>query len=303
MNYSSLTINYTVSFDIEQGIDYSSVSQWMKDNWQNTFLYSGVYMLVIFIGRFLMQSRQRFELRTALLTWNVSLAVFSLLGTLRTVPALLWVLRTHGWKYSICDDWFSRGVTGYWTLLFNFSKFPELIDTMFIILRKQRLIFLHWYHHATVLIYSWYSYSESTGAGLWFMTLNYGVHTAMYSYYAFRSAKVRVPRWVSISITSFQLVQMFVGMVVSYSAWEVKSAGESCTGSHESLKFGFLMYVSYAVLFGHFFWGAYIQPSQTQHKLAAMMSHGMDDAETTAVTSSVTKISEKMEKKYLCRRR
>ena len=34
---------------------------------------------------------------------------------------------------------------GYWTFMFALSKVPELGDTLFIVLRKQPLIFLHWY--------------------------------------------------------------------------------------------------------------------------------------------------------------
>lgn len=40
--------------------------------------------------------------------------------------------------------------------MFVFSKVPELGDTVFIILRKRPLIFLHWYHHVTVLLYTWH---------------------------------------------------------------------------------------------------------------------------------------------------
>lgn len=36
-------------------------------------------------------------------------------------------------------------VCGFWTWLFVLSKLPELGDTIFIVLRKQPLIFLHWY--------------------------------------------------------------------------------------------------------------------------------------------------------------
>ena len=49
------------------------------------------------------------------------------------------------------------------------SKLPELGDTLFIVLRKQQLIFLHWYHHITVFIYVWYSYAGHTAPGRWFM--------------------------------------------------------------------------------------------------------------------------------------
>jgi hypothetical protein len=40
--------------------------------------------------------------------------------------------------------------------LFIISKVPETIDTLFIVLRRQQLIFLHWYHHASVLVYCFY---------------------------------------------------------------------------------------------------------------------------------------------------
>ena len=60
--------------------------------------------------------------------------------------------------------------------IFCISKVPELIDTLFIVLRKQKLIFLHWFHHATVLIYAWYSYHDWTASGRWFVFMNYTVH-------------------------------------------------------------------------------------------------------------------------------
>ncbi len=40
--------------------------------------------------------------------------------------------------------------------LFIISKVPETIDTLFIVLRRQQLIFLHWFHHASVLVYCFY---------------------------------------------------------------------------------------------------------------------------------------------------
>lgn len=36
---------------------------------------------------------------------------------------------------------------------------PELVDTLFIVLRKKPLIFLHWYHHITVLLFCWHAFA------------------------------------------------------------------------------------------------------------------------------------------------
>ena len=68
-------------------------------------------------------------------------------------------------------------------------QLPELVDTVFIVLRKQKLIFLHWYHHVTVLWFSWYSYVGFTSTCRWFMVMNYCVHSIMYSYYALRAMR------------------------------------------------------------------------------------------------------------------
>jgi elongation of very long chain fatty acids protein 6 len=103
--------------------------------------------------------------------------------------------------------------------MFIMSKLPELIDTFFIVLRKQPLIFLHWYHHATVLIYCWYSYHDFSSSGRWFMGMNYIVHSIMYSYYALKALKFNVSRYISKIITTLQLIQMIIGCIVNYQAW------------------------------------------------------------------------------------
>ena len=53
---------------------------------------------------------------------------------------------------------FGSGSCGLWVALFIYSKVPELIDTLFLILRSREVIFLHWYHHITVLLFCFQSY-------------------------------------------------------------------------------------------------------------------------------------------------
>ncbi|XP_044537579.1 elongation of very long chain fatty acids protein 6 [Gracilinanus agilis] len=130
-------------------------------------------------------------------------------------------------------------------------------DTIFIILRKQKLIFLHWYHHITVLLYSWYSYKDMVAGGGWFMTMNYGVHAVMYSYYALRAAGFRVSRKFAMFITLSQITQMLMGCVVNYLVFSWMQQ-DQCHSHVQNIIWSSLMYLSYFVLFCHFFFEAYI---------------------------------------------
>jgi len=67
-----------------------------------------------------------------------------------------------------------------------FGQIVELGDTAFIVLRKQPLQFLHWYHHITVMMYCFYSYPLYIASSRWYVAMNFFVHSAMYTYYAFK---------------------------------------------------------------------------------------------------------------------
>jgi len=75
----------------------------------------------------------------------------------------------------------------------------ELGDTVFIVLRKQPLIFLHYYHHVTVLCYIWLTADAINSTCVWFGVMNYGIHSLMYSYYALKvDKKHSFPRGLNI---------------------------------------------------------------------------------------------------------
>ena len=93
-------------------------------------------------------------------------------------------------------------------LFHGLSKIFEFGDTVFIVLRKQKLIFLHWYHHVVVMICVFYAKALGQPFGRWFATINYAVHAIMYSYYTLRALKIRVPKIVAMMITAIQSAQV-----------------------------------------------------------------------------------------------
>ena len=199
-----------------------------------------------------------------LFLWNVGLATFSVVGALRTLPELFHVVTTQGLYHSVCVPSFIEHdkVAGFWTLMFVGSKVPELGDTVFIVLRRQPLIFLHYYHHVTVLAYSWFSYAEYTASARWFIVMNYMVHSVMYSYFALKAAKVRVPKQVSMLITFLQISQMVVGCLVNVLVIQTVNAGRECHVSQANIGLSLAMYASYFALFGHFFYVNYLTPKK-----------------------------------------
>ncbi|TRY64608.1 hypothetical protein DNTS_002236 [Danionella cerebrum] len=222
------------------------------------FVLSGLYATLIYFGQKFMKSREKLDLRTPLTLWSLSLALFSVIGSLRTGWYLLNVLSTHGLRQAVCDtDFYSSPVSKFWACAFALSKAPELGDTFFIVLRKQRLIFLHWYHHITVLLYSWFSYRDRVAGGGFFMTVNFMVHALMYSYYTARAAGVRVPKPIAQIITVTQIMQMCVGLSVLMLVFRWRDE-EHCKSTSENIFWGSVMYFSYLLLFCSFFYSSYI---------------------------------------------
>ena len=260
-------MNYSFVFFFERKFFQDEYIQrnvvWVKDYWRISIWYALLYIVIIFAGQEFMKNREKKELRKALIAWNLVLALFSTAGSLRLWPEFINTVRTHGVEHSYCSRDYAHGVTGFWTGMFVGSKFPELLDTFFIVIRKQKLIFLHWFHHATVLVYCWYSTLDFSPSGRWFALINYSVHAVMYGYYACRAMRFNIPRWVNIMITSGQISQMLVGIYVNLSVYHVKMSGRDCGVSFKNIWWSFFMYFSYFVLFSMFFLKTYIsQPKK-----------------------------------------
>ncbi|XP_061830383.1 very long chain fatty acid elongase 6-like [Nerophis lumbriciformis] len=250
-------------FEFERRFDPSEVVRWMQDNWSMSFAICASYVALVFGGQHYMRPRPKMNLRMPMTVWSLSLAIFSIMGALRTGSFMLHIINNGGIRRSVCDLIFYDGpVSKFWAYAFMVSKVPELGDTVFIVLRKQRLIFLHWYHHITVLLFTWFSYKDMVAGFGWCMTMNYIVHAIMYSYYTARAAGLRVPRALAMVVTCAQLGQMVVGVVLTGLVYSWTQHGD-CPSNMVNITCGGLMYFSYLLLFLNFFYNTYLQPNRS----------------------------------------
>lgn len=232
---------------------------WMRANSWFPLAATALYVLMVLCGQRVMEGFKPFKLVGPLAYWNLALSVFSFMGAFRTVPIVLHLLANLGVEQMVCTPvedlkWAEHG-TGLWTCAFILSKFPELVDTGFIVLRKKPLIFLHWYHHATVLLYCWHSYVVQSPSGLPFIAMNYSVHALMYLYYFAKAKRLKfIDAVPPMSITGAQIVQMVGGIYICVMSLHYRYLnGEACKNSEDNILLGLAMYFSYFLLFMNFF--------------------------------------------------
>lgn len=263
MDRPSLSLLEHVPFvgRIQEAFNARGSIRWLGETWYLTVVTSCIYLALIYIGRTWMSNREPFQLKRALFMWNVGLAVFSILGAISILPMLIFSIYEYGLPYSTCKSAgvFNPHVT-LWAFFFVISKVVELGDTFFIVMRKSRLMFLHWYHHITVLMFSWYCLGRmQTGIGHWFATINYVVHSVMYTYYALASCGVKLPSTVALGVTVIQLMQMFLGIGINTILFLYHTKFDDCEFDWFVFRAGVLMYLSYAILFAAYFYDRYVK--------------------------------------------
>lgn len=127
--------------------------EWHKQNWTISIPIAIAYLISVYCGTQFMKNRKPYNLRVPLGLWSGMLGVFSILGSYYFLPEIISKLYNDGFHKAACDNSFkSNSNFLFWSWLFTWSKVLEFGDTMFIILRKQKLTFLHWYHHAMTVI-------------------------------------------------------------------------------------------------------------------------------------------------------
>jgi len=244
------------------GYDTHESIEWARRNSDFPVYAVAIYLIIVFYVPEHLSAP--FDLRQPWRLWNLLLALFSICGAAHTVPHLAKTVADRGVAYTLCEppeDWYLVGPVGMWVSFFIFSKIPELLDTVFLVFQKKEVIFLHWFHHVTVLLYCWHAYTTNNATGLWFCAINYSVHSVMYLYYflSISGGALRTyARPMAPMITTIQLAQMVVGCGVTVGSGLLSARGP-CAVDPSNVRLGFTMYLSYFVLFAMLFYNLYLK--------------------------------------------
>lgn len=214
------------------------------------------YILFVKVGPRLMESRQASDLRIPMAAYNFGATMLNLYCFIE----LLVGSRLAGYSFG-CENVVvstepkhMRVANAIWW--FYISKYYEMLDTVFFILRKKnsQITFLHVYHHTSILFLWWIGVKWVPGGSAFYSSmLNAFVHVVMYTYYGLSIfPSLRKYLWWKRYLTQLQLTQFcaFVGHAVY-------GLIEDC-GFPRWTGYGMLLYmVSMLTLFGNFYLQTY----------------------------------------------
>ncbi|KAI9846322.1 MAG: hypothetical protein M1837_004175 [Sclerophora amabilis] len=258
---------------------------------ESASLITSYYVLVLG-GRELMRSRPAFTLNRLFMVHNLVLTMISATLLALFAEQLIPTVWRHGLFYSICDHnggWTKPLVTLYY--LNYLTKYVELIDTVFLVLKKKPLTFLHCYHHGATALLCYTQLIGLTAVSWVPITLNLTVHVVMYWYY-FQSARgVRI--WWKEWITRLQIVQFVIDLGFVYFASytyftstyfpHMPSYGR-CAGEEFAAFAGMGILSSYLLLFISFYAATYKRTGRGNPRAAKKAAVDLKNTEVPLLT-------------------
>ncbi|XP_053556815.1 LOW QUALITY PROTEIN: elongation of very long chain fatty acids protein 1-like [Bombina bombina] len=167
---------------------------------------------VLSLGPRIMANRKPFDLKPLMVVYNFGLVAFSAFIVYEFLMSG-W-LTGYTWRcdpVDVSDNPMAlRMVRVAW--MFLFSKFIELLDTVFFVLRKknEQITFLHIFHHSVLPCNWWWGVKFGPGGmGSFHAMINSLVHVIMYLYYGLSAAGPRFQKylWWKKHMTAIQLIQ------------------------------------------------------------------------------------------------
>lgn len=218
------------------------------------------YFAVIFGGQQFMKNYPPISLKFIFQLHNLLLTLCSLVLLILFAEQLIPVLLRNGVFYSVCntDAWTQRLELLYY--INYLVKYWELADTIFLVLKKKNLEFLHVYHHSMTVALCFSQLDGKTSVSWVPITLNLLVHVFMYYYYFRAAGGARI--WWKKYLTTLQITQFIIDLFFVYfctytyfsaTYWNWLPNSGSCAGSEGAAIFGCSLLSSYLLLFIAFY--------------------------------------------------
>jgi len=234
---------------------------------QEVFPTLAAYLVVIFGIQALMKNRSPYKLQFLFQTHNVILSAGSLLVLSLILEEVYPLYRQNGTFWAMCDInmWTSR-LEFYYMINYCF-KYLELLDTVFLALKKKPLAFLHVFHHSATALLCYTQLNGKTSVQWIPITINLAVHVVMYYYYYATAGGARI--WWKKHLTTMQITQFVVDLFVVYFGTYSYYAATyfpslptygTCAGTESAAVFGCLLLTSYLFLFINFYIQTYKAP-------------------------------------------
>nr|KAG5714125.1 hypothetical protein BaRGS_020453 [Batillaria attramentaria] len=174
-----------------------------------------VYLVVVKYGPVFMKDRPAFNLRWVLFFYNFGLVILSAYMVhefLMTAVEAGYSLQCEVLDFSYNPSAL-RILNVTW--VYYVSKYIEVADTVFFILRKKtgQITVLHVWHHASIIFFWWFGTAYTPGGQAFFNPLlNCGVHVVMYTYYGLAALgpSLQPYLWWKKYLTKLQIIQFVI---------------------------------------------------------------------------------------------
>ena len=173
------------------------------------------YLVVVLGGQYLMRSLPAVPskyVRLPFFLHNVLLSLGSLVLLVLYLERMLPFMLRFGIHNSVCLREVHSPEMEFLHIVNYYFKYWELLDTVFLVLKKKPLLFLHVYHHMATAALCYTQILGRTPMAWAVISLNLAVHVIMYGYYALSSLGIRC-QWKKL-ITTNQIVQFVIDLFI-----------------------------------------------------------------------------------------